>query len=290
MCLEGFLSAYSPLHRAIYSRGRPSPTHAHSVKDSVSASCAIKKPARALISCCSCYGFNFVQTTLTLTMASDSDFDIFKSLWEIVYDLTVPKPGPGEPAKACLLMELPGFSIDPNAFDPSKFNPRTMVSPGMAIATLCDRIPAIALYFYDTGNHISFLWNQLLKTFILKPLSEKMDKATQQRYEEALDALYGGQKGFTLQVKTPFFSRLDVLREAWQDAMTERVKFRAKCLEDKANWPQNFEIGAGPYNEREEAARREYYDLKLQVERYEAAIYSYAARDLTTVLLEQESG
>ena len=224
-------------------------------------------------------------------MALDAgDFDLFSSLWNNINDITVPKPGPGQPAKACLLMELPGFSIDPKAFDPSKFEPNTMNSPGMAIATLCDRIPAIARYFYDTGNHISFFWNQLLRTFILKPRSEASDKLAKQRYDEALEVLYGGKEGYIQQTKTPFFSNLDVLLEAWQDAMTERVKFRAKCLADAANWPQNFENNAGPYNEKVEAAQWEYNNLKLQVERYEAAIYRYAAGDLTTMLLEQESG
>ena len=232
----------------------------------------------------------FLRPSPSTTMANGDDLGIFKSLWEYINDITAPKAGPGQPEKACFLMELPGFSIDPNAIDPSKFDPSTMNSPEFILSTLCDRIPAIARYFYDTGNHISFFWNQLLKTYILKPLPANTEKAVKEKYEEALDVLYGGRQGYILQKKTPFFSRLDVLREAWQDALTERVTFRANCLADRANWPQNFENNAGPYNEKVEATEWDYNNHKLQVERYEAAIYHYAAGDLSIVMLEQESG
>ena len=182
-------------------------------------------------------------------MVSTEDFDIFKSLWQNVNDVCAPPPPPGQPAKACFLMEMPGFSVDSDAFDPSKFDPKTMVSPDMSVATLCDRVPAIARYFYDTGNHISFFWSQLMKTCILKPVEENGQDTTKQKYEEALQMLYGGKEGY-----------------------------------------ENYENNAGPYNEKVDAAYWEYNNLKMQVERYEAAIFRYATGDLSTVLLEQASG
>ena len=96
-------------------------------------------------------------------MASTDDFNIFKALWQNVNDVCAPPPPPGQPAKACFLMELPGFTINPDSFDSSKFDPKTMVSPDMLVATLCDRVPALACYFYDTGNHISFFLESTYK-------------------------------------------------------------------------------------------------------------------------------
>ena len=50
-----------------------------------------------------------------------------KTLWSKVNE--VPPPPPGQQPKAFLLMEMPGFSVDLIAYDPTKFHPGTMMSP-----------------------------------------------------------------------------------------------------------------------------------------------------------------
>lgn len=226
-------------------------------------------------------------------MATDTagDYDIFKSLWDNINDICAPGPPPGAPAKACFLMEMPGFSIDPDAFDPSKFDPAKMVSPSMATATLCDRVPAIARYFYDTGNHISFLWEQYLRTFAVKPAPPRQDETLKANYDEAIKMLYGSQEGYVNQTKTQLYKNLDPLRQAWQDAITRRNTFRSDCQtgKDKANWPANYEKNAGPYNDAVEQAYTDYNNLRLQIEKYEAAIFAYVSGDLTTMMLRQEN-
>ena len=225
-------------------------------------------------------------------MASPSDvtdLDIFKSLWENINDVCSPLPPPGAPAKSCFLMEMPGFTVDPDAFDPSKFDP-TKPSPDLETSNLCDRVPALARYFYDTGNHISFLWKQLLETFHIKPDPETEDKTIKQQYDEALKMLYGGPDGYVNQKKTPLFSNVDVLRGKWEDAMKEEADYRNLCQSDTKNWPANFEKGAGPHREAVKQAYTEYNNLKLQIEKYEAAIFAYASGDLNTMMLKQENG
>ena len=102
-----------------------------------------------------------------------SDFGIYKALWEKIDDLVVPDPPPNQEPKACLLLERTGFSINPEFYDYDTFNesfksgePRP--SPDYLTAQLCDKVPALSQYFYDTGSRISFKWRQLLLTFWLK--------------------------------------------------------------------------------------------------------------------------
>ena len=221
-------------------------------------------------------------------MSSD-DLDIFKSLWENINDVCSPPPPPGVPAKSCFLMELPGFTVDPDAFDPSKFTP-TKPHPDLTTANLCDRVPVIARYFYDTGNHISFFWKQLLQTFQIKPNPSGEDESLKEQYDAAIKMLYGGPEGYVNQKKTPLYSNVDVLRKKWEDTMQKETDYRNQCQRDTKNWPSNFEKGAAPYREAVEQAYSEYNNLKLQIEKYEAAIFAYAAGDLKTMMLEQENG
>ena len=79
-------------------------------------------------------------------------------------------------------MEMPGFSVDPDAFDPLKFDPGTMMSPECATSSLCDRIPLFAPYFYDTGNHISFFWKLLLETYTIEGEFDKKNADLDARY------------------------------------------------------------------------------------------------------------
>ena len=102
--------------------------------------------------------------------------------------------------------------------------------------------------------------------------------------------LYGGKEGYIKQQKTPLFSDLDSLRGKWKDAVEAREYFRSTCLADKSNWPENYENDAGPYNDEVDASYSEYNNLKMQVERYEAAIFRYASGDLKTVLLQEANG
>ena len=129
----------------------------------------------------------------------DSDFDIYESLWSNINDVCAPPPPPGHPAKACFLMEMPGFSVDADAFDPTKFEPGTMTSPECATAMLCDRVPALAQYFYDTGDHISFNWQVLLNTYGISGTAASENAALKERYDEAIKMLYGSQEGYIKQ-------------------------------------------------------------------------------------------
>ena len=92
------------------------------------------------------------------------------------------------------------------------------------------------------------------------------------------------------QKKTPLYSNVDVLRKKWEDAMQKETDYRNRCQRDTKNWPSNYEKGAGPYRDAVEQAYTEYNNLKLQIEKYEAAIFAYAAGDLKNMLLLQENG
>ena len=91
-------------------------------------------------------------------------------------------------------MEMPGFSVDPDAFNPKKLNSGTMMSPNCATALLCDRIPALAQYFYNTGNHIhtdTSSWLHMVPRTRTPVQSEVKKKA----YENAIKMLYGSMEG-----------------------------------------------------------------------------------------------
>lgn len=227
--------------------------------------------------------------SLNCIMASyDSDFNIYKSLWSNINDVCAPPPPPGQLAKACFLMEMPGFSLDPDAFDPTKFDPGTMTSPGCATAMLCDRVPALAQYFYDTGDHISFYWQVLLNTYGISATASD-NAALKQKYDDAIKMLYGGLEGYIKQEKTALFKNLDTLRENWQTAKQQITVFKNKCQKDKKNWPGNYETGVAPLKEAADQAYTEYNNLKKQLKHYEAAICDYAAGDLNTLMLDQQS-
>ena len=215
-----------------------------------------------------------------------SDFDIFRSLWTNINDATVPQTPPGQKPKACLLMEMPGFSIDPKSFDEDRFDPATQTHPDRAVALLADRVPILAPYFYDTGSHISFFWKQLLETFELSWVPHE-DKSLREKYEEAIKMLYGNDEGYINQEKTQLYKNVDDLRKKWLDAKKEESEFWKSCQEDKTGWPENFQTHAGPVVEKMGQAFTEYDNLKSQIEQYEAAIFQYTRGDLSRLLLQQ---
>ena len=219
------------------------------------------------------------------------DFDVLKTLWDNINGICCPAPPPGQDAKALFLMELPGFSVDPDNFNDATFNPATMMSPECARASLCDRIPAFAPYFYDTGNHITFFWKMFLETFALKSdtVENKPNADLEARYKKAIEMLYGSFEGYIKQEKTPLFQGVTKLREVWQTARDDLNAFKQKCKDNRKNWPANYEQGAAPYVEAVDQAYTEYNNLKLQIENYEAVIFAYAMGDLNTVLMAQET-
>lgn len=219
----------------------------------------------------------------------DSDFDIYKSLWSNINDVCAPPPPPGRPAKACFLMEMPGFSVDPDAFDPTKFEPGTMTSPECATAMLCDRVPALAQYFYDTGDHISFYWQVLLSTYGISTTAASGNAALKEGYEEAIKMLFGSKEGYIKQEKTQLFKNLDVLREDWHKAELKITEFKTECQVDKKNWPGNYQTGVAPLKEAAEQAYTNYNNLKMQIKRYGSAIFAYATGDLNSLMLDQQS-
>ena len=224
-------------------------------------------------------------------MSDSDDFDVLKTLWSKVNEVCVPPPPPGEQPKALFLMEMPGFSVDPDAYDPTKFNPGNMMSPECAAASLCDRVPALASYFYDTGNHISFYWKLLLQTFTIEGEFEKKNADIEARYQKAIQMLYGSEDGYVKQEKTQLFKNLEVLRKNWDTTVHALKDYKTECQtgSDKKNWPGNYETQAAPLVDAVEQAFTEYNNLRLQIEKYESAIFAYSTGDLNTVLLEQEN-
>ena len=217
-----------------------------------------------------------------------TDFDVLKTLWVKINEVCVPTPPSGQTPKSFFLMEMPGFSVDPDSFDPAKFDSGTMMSPECATASLCDRVPAFAPYFYDTGNHISFFWELLLETYTIQGNFEQKQAEVETRYKKAIKMLYGSEDDYIHQRKTPLYQGLDELRENWIQTKANLEEKKRVWEEDKENWPGNYEKGAAPYIEAVEQAYTEYNNLNLQISKYEAAIFAYSMGDLNTVLLEQE--
>ena len=216
------------------------------------------------------------------------DFNVFQSLWSNINDVCSPPPPPGSDAVSCFLMEMPGFSVDPKAFDPEAFTKEslegTMMSPDCAVARLCDRVPALARYFYDTGNKISFYWNQLCTTYgSTAPEAKRLTE----RYDVAIKALYGSQEGYINQEKTKLFQNLDTLRTAWEHKQEKLHEFKIKCQKEKTLWPGNYQKQAGPLRDAVEQAHTEYYNVKMEIKHHEAAIFAYETGDLNTLMLEQ---
>lgn len=219
-----------------------------------------------------------------------ADFDLFRSLWTNINDATVPKQPPGQPPKAILLMEMPGFTVDPESYNTSigkEFNDQKR-HPDRAVAMLADRVPALAPYFYDTGSTISFYWDQLLSTFKLRYNPED-DPKLKEKYDEAIKMLYGSKEGYKQLKKSKIFENREVLRQNWLDAKEEERKFWLDCKE-KPGWPQNFQSHAGPYVDKKNQAYTEYDNIKSQIEQYEAAIFQYTRGDLSRLMLYQEQG
>ena len=221
--------------------------------------------------------------------AISRDFNIYTSLWSSLNDAVVRPPIPGEPARSCLLLEVPGFSINPDNFDLEKFrkNPAVM-SPAYATATLVDRVPAFSHYFYDTGSHISFYWKQLLETFSVVQNSED-NPTLKAKYENAIEMLYGGPSGYKNLQKTEFFRNLETLWARWEKEKNNLEKFRKICLK-RQDWPENFELCAGPYVDKVDDAFREYENLRWQIMQYQASILQYTRGDVSIVLLQQRQG
>ena len=218
-----------------------------------------------------------------------ADFDIYESLWTNINNVCAPPPPPGWPAKACFLMEMPGFTIDPKAFDPKSFDPSTMVSPECATATLCDRVPALASYFYDTGERISSNYKLFMETFTIKTTRQE-STALKEGYDEAIKMLYTDEQGYIKQNKTELFKGLEKLRVKWEQAENAREEFRTACKRKEKEWPRNYERGAAPYVEASKEAYTEYDNLKQQIEKFEAAIHAYGAGDLNTLMQQQATG
>ena len=218
-----------------------------------------------------------------------SDFNIFKSLWSRINDAVIRPPIPGDPARDFLLMEMPGYSINPDVFDEDKFyeNPNAM-SPAYATALLVDKVPAFAPYFYDTGSHISFYWKQLVETFVIVDKS-KVNQELKAKYDYAIEMLYGDLNGYKNQRKTELFKKLDTLRTEWHKAREELEKFRKKC-QRKPDWPENFEPRVKPYVDRVDDTFTEYDNVQSQIEQYQAAIFQYTRGDLSILLLHQRQG
>ena len=215
----------------------------------------------------------------------------FKSLWRCIYDTVVPLPPPCAPAKSCLLLETPGFTINPDSYNPDKFDPSTMRSPDYAIFQMADRVPALAPYFYDTSSHISFHWKQLLDTFTITENPEDQ-QALKESYDKAIEILYGGQEGYQKQQKTEFFQKLDTLREAWKSAQEKHGNFRRECQKgsEKRSWPNNYLQGVGPYADEVKAALTDFNNLRAEIAKYQADISRYTRGDLRTQLVDQQQG
>lgn len=216
------------------------------------------------------------------------DFDILKSLWSSISEVCVSPPSSNEPAKECFLMETPGFSVDPGAFDPLEFDPRTMMSPECATASLCDRVPALAPYFYDTGDHISSYWKVFLETFFVQGAGEN-DADEKARYDKAIEMLYGSLDGYINQQKTSLYLSLDTLREEWEVAERKRADFEKMMRRDTENWPDNYHQHAGPYIDAVEEAYDKYDDLRQEIQGYKDTIFAYETEDIHAILLDQAS-
>ena len=219
----------------------------------------------------------------------ESDFSIFKSLWSRINDAVVRPPIPGNPARDILLMEMPGYPINPDIFDVEKFRKNSAaMSPACATAMFVDRVPALAPYFYDTGSRISFYWEQLLKTSVIVDDCED-NPALKGKYDTAIEMLYGGQDEYKNNKKTELFNSLDMLRTEWQAAEDELEMFRMNC-QTKINWPENYETHVKPYVDKIEDAFTEYDNVRSQIKQYQAAIFQYTRGDLSVLLMQQRQG
>ena len=124
------------------------------------------------------------------------NFEIFNNLWQTIQDCVASAPGaPFQRHKTWLLLEHPGFAIDADCYNPELYRRSfaklsSRPSPEYLIAQLCDRVPALAHNFFDTGDRISLKWKQLLSTFSHHPSHDHDDPQLKERYEKAINALY----------------------------------------------------------------------------------------------------
>ena len=163
------------------------------------------------------------------------------------------------------------------------------MSPGCATASLCDRVPALAPYFYDTGNRISFYWKLLMETFIVEGKPVKNPKL-EADYERGIKMLYGSPDKYVFQQKSSLFLGLDKKRQQWEAAIRERDDFKKKMQKDKLNWPGNYEKRALQFTDAIEKAYTEYNMLRLQIQNCVDAIFFYTGGDLNTLLMQQATG
>lgn len=208
--------------------------------------------------------------------------DSLNKLWSCINDEVLGTSL--NPAKQILVMETPGFSIDPDLFDEEKFqsNPGVdVLSPQYATATLVDRVPACARFFNDTGSRVSFNWKQLIETIVIIDNTED-DLAVKAKYDEAIEKLYGGQIGYRKLQKTEYFEMLDTLRENYyrEKDKLEQIRKRQQELHDVPELTVH-------HQEREVT---EYHNRKSQIEKYQAAILKYTSEDLSVLLMKKRQG
>ena len=189
-----------------------------------------------------------------------------------------------DPAKQILVMETPGFSVDPDLFDEEKFqsNPGVdVLSPQYATATLVDRVPACARFFNDTGSRVSFNWKQLMETIVIIDEAED-DLAVKAKYDEAIEVLYGGQIGYRKLQKTEYFEMLDTLRENYyrEKDKLEQIRKRENELHDVPELTVHHQ----------EMEVAEYHNRKSQIEKHQAAILKYTSEDPSVLLMIRRRG
>lgn len=232
------------------------------------------------------------------------DVDLSGTLWISINNVVVPTTPKDKTPTAVFLMESPGFAVNPEDFDPDKFQSndfsdrgRDRMHPDRAIAQLADRVPAVSPYFFDSGTHISYYWRQLLETYKLS-WSPKDDPELREKYKNAVKMLYGSEesnfeeseKRYFNNEKSHFFEQLDTLSQAWEGAKKKEKDFLEECQGNKKDWPQNFQTSAGPTIDKTIQAFTEYDNLKAQIQQYQAAISQYTRGDLSRLLLDQMQG
>lgn len=233
------------------------------------------------------------------------DVDLSGTLWISINNVVVPTTPKDKTPTAVFLMESPGFSVNPEDFNPDNFQSndfgdrgRDRMHPDRAIAQLADRVPAVSPYFFDSGTHISYYWRQLLETYKLS-WSPKDDPKLREKYKNAVKMLYGSEecdfeeseKRYFKNEKSEFHKQLKAFSESWESAKKEEKEFLDKCRHDqKDGWPQNFQKSAGPTIDKTIQAFTEYENLKAQIQQYQAAISQYTRGDLSRLLLGQMQG
>ena len=197
-----------------------------------------------------------------------ADYTVYKCLWTKLNEVVCP---PGRKGGSCLLLEMPGYSVNPDIFDIELFraNSNAEMSPSFATAMLVDRIPALAPCFYDTGFSVSSYWKQLIETFTVP--NEQNNADLKEKYDEAIETLYGGTNGCKNLQTSERFKSLDALRDEWYAAKVDLKQ-------------QHEELY---YKEKVDDAFLEYTSMKSQINLHQAAIFEYTRRDPNHLPLKQ---